>query len=351
MKHGAIRHKLSDYIDESITLEERAAIEEHLKTCTECSDALRELRKTIEHIQKLEEVESPAWMTQKIMAKVREDQEAKRSFWQRVLVPIFTKFPVQALAIIFLTVTAYYIFQSINPAGKYSEEPVGTLAKKEAPAVGRIQEENKAVQEAAPVQKQVPHKPGYKSLNMKDEYEKPAPPVPAEGTIALRAAPAKQKASTSTKDEAGQGIHQAAPRAATPAMTEQATTATGAPLYSESKKTTVSDDHKAKSVLPADKDADDILNVSEHFVKFDLPEKMKKKGLNYTTRKFEHDDITDLRWMLDTNAYRTKPCSDRYIVHVDFSGSKSKYLYCYDRSQITLLGVYEFKEGAWSELK
>jgi hypothetical protein len=351
MKHEEIRHKLSDYIDESITPEERAAIEEHLKTCTECSDALHELTKTIEHIQEIEEVESPAWMTQKIMAKVREEQEAKRSFWQRVFVPMVTKLPVQAVAVIFLIVTAYYIFQGINPAKKYSEEPVGTLANKEVPVAGRTQEENKPLREAAPEQQQVPRKPGYKSLDMKDEYERPEPPVPAEGTIASGPPPAKLEAPTSSRDEITGKKHQAAPRAAAPAMMEQAAPAAGAEQLLHAKSKSVSNEQKKENIVAADREADIRLDITEHFVKFDLPEKMKKKGLNYTTRKFETGDIADLRWMLDTNAYRTKPCSDRYVVHVDFSGSKSKYLYCYDRSQITLLGVYEFKEGTWSEIK
>jgi hypothetical protein len=351
MKHEEIRHKLSDYIDESITPEEREAIEEHLKTCFECSDALREIRKTIEHIQEIEEVESPSWMTQKIMAKVREEQEAKRSFWQRVFLPIFMKFPVQAVAVIFLAVTAYYIYHNINPSQKYSEEPVGTIAKKEVPVAGRIQEENKPIREAASGNKQVPQKPGYRSLDMKDEYEKPAPPVPAQGTIASGHPPAKGEALTSSKDGATEGIHPAAPKAAAPAMmAEQSAPAAGTEQQLHAKSKSVPVERKIKNFVAADRDADIQLDITEHFVKFDLPEKMKKKGLNYVTRKFE-EDIMDLRWMQDTNAYRTKPCSDRYVVHVDFSGSKSMYLYCHDRSQITLLGIFKLEGGTWLEIK
>jgi hypothetical protein len=351
MKHKEIRHTLSDYIDESISPEERATIEEHLKTCTECSDALRELRKTVEHIQEIEEVESPAWMTQKIMAKVREEQEAKRSFWQRVLIPIFTKFPVQAVAVIFLAVTAYYMYQGINPSRKYSEEPVGTLAKKEVPIAERIQEENKPIREAAPEHRQIPQKPGYRSLDMKDGYEKPAPPVPAQETIASGQAPAKGEASTSSKDGAREGIHPAAPRAAAPSMmAEEAAPAAGAEQQLHAKNKSVPDERKTKNFVAADREADIQLDITEHFVKFDLPEKMKRKGLNYVIRKFEKD-IADLRWLQDTNAYRTKPCSVRYVIQVDFSGSKSMYLYCHDRSQITLLGIYKLEEGAWSEIK
>jgi hypothetical protein len=192
MDHNDIRHKLSELIDGVITPGEKADIERHLKTCTECSDALRELKKTIEHIHEIEDVESPAWMTQKIMAKVREDADRKKNLWQRVFVPLFTMFPVQAVAVLFLAITAYFIYANINPAQKYTEKPVGMLAKKEAPAVGRMKEGDKMVPEKAPETKRESHKPGYKSLDMKYEYERPAPPVPQERIVASAPAPAKQ---------------------------------------------------------------------------------------------------------------------------------------------------------------
>ena len=37
MKHEEIRHKLSEYIDGSLPPQDRAAIEEHLMTCSACS--------------------------------------------------------------------------------------------------------------------------------------------------------------------------------------------------------------------------------------------------------------------------------------------------------------------------
>jgi hypothetical protein len=223
MKHEEIRHKLSEFIDGAITPGEKAEIEQHLKACTECADALREIRKTIEYIHAIEEVESPAWMTQKIMAKVREEHEAKNTLWQRVFIPLFTMFPVQAVAVVFLAVTAYFIYTNINPAQKYTEEPVGMLAKKEAPAVQRMKEENKTVREAAPEAKQDSRKPGYKSLDMKYEYEKPAAPVPAvpgAGAVATREesaasapAPAKRESQMYAQDKADLEKRAAAPKA------------------------------------------------------------------------------------------------------------------------------------------
>jgi hypothetical protein len=175
-------------------------------------------------------------MTQKIMAKVREEQEAKKGIWHRVLAFFTMKYPIQALTVLLMAVTAYFIYSSINPAQKYAEEPVGMLAKKEGPPVGRIQEEGKAVREAAPEQKQAPLKPGYKSLDMKYSYEKPAAPVPQEQPAASAPAPEKREAPMSARDEADLGKRELAPKAKAAApslMTEQAASSDGVQAHGE----------------------------------------------------------------------------------------------------------------------
>ncbi|MEK6745057.1 MAG: DUF2275 domain-containing protein [Nitrospirota bacterium] len=212
MKHEEMRHKLSEFIDGAVTPGEKETIELHLKTCTECSDALRELRKTIEHIHAVEEVESPAWMTQKIMAKVRAEQEAKTGLWQRVFAPFLRQFPVQAVAVLFLSVTAFYLYTTMHPTKKYAEAPIERFAKREADDASRAAPKHKAPEIAERREKKVAQVPDYKSLDMKYEYEKPAPPLPAapgveavatrEEPAALAPAPARREATIPVKDEA-----------------------------------------------------------------------------------------------------------------------------------------------------
>lgn len=353
MDHNEIRHKLSEFIDGAVTPGEKAAIERHLETCTECSDALRELRKTIEHIHAIEEVDAPAWMTQKIMAKVRTEAEEKKGLWQRVFAPFLMKFPVQAVAVLFLAVTAYYIYNSINPAQKYVEEPIGMLAEKRAPAVGRMKEEDRTVREAAPKPDHAPQKPGYKSLDMKYSYEKPSAPMPQEQPAASAPSPAKREAQRYAQDKAYREQRSASPRAnaVAPSLTpEQAAPAAGAAQHPAVKESASREMRKAKDVLSVDKEAEARLAVTEHFVNFDLPARMKVKGLSFAIRRFETDD-TDLQWMQKTTAYQSRPCTSKYVVDVELSGNLSKYLYCYDRSKVKLLGVFEFKNGNWSEIK
>jgi hypothetical protein len=354
MKHEEVRHKLSEFIDGAVTPGEKSAIEQHLKTCAECSDALRELRKAIEHIHAIEEVDSPAWMTQKIMAKVRTEAENKKGIWQRVFAPFLTKFPVQAVAVLFLAVTAYYIYSSINPAQKYTEEPVGMPAKKEAPAVGRMKEEDDVVREAAPESKEAARKPGYKSLDMKYAYEKPAAPVPREQPVASAPAPAKQETQMYAQDKTDLERRSVSPKAKAEApslMAEQPAPAAGAAQQPVAREAISPERRNAKDALSLDKaEAEARIAVTEHFVNFDLPAKQKVKGLSFVVRIFQTDD-TDLQWMQKTSAYQSRPCTSKYVVDMELSGSLSKYLYCYDHSHVKLLGVFGFKNGSWSEIK
>jgi hypothetical protein len=340
MNHEEIRHKLSEFIDGAVAPGAQAEIEHHLKTCSECSEALRELRSAVEHIHAVEEVDAPAWMTQKIMAKVREERDSKRGLWQRVFAPVLGHFPVQAVAVLFLAVTAFYIYHSIKPTQKYTEEPVGMVSKKEAPAGDHMREKDAAVRDAVPKAKQAPGKPDYKSLDMKYAYEKPAPPAPQDRSVASAPAPAKE-------EKAGKPA--AAPRTAAPSfITEQAAPSTGAVRQPEARREALSEELAAKKAFEGDREAETLLEVTEHFVKVDLPENMKRKGLRYHTRKFD-PGLTDLRWMGETKTFRASPCSNRYVVDVDLSGRLAKYLYCYDRSRIRLLGVYELRQDGWTE--
>jgi hypothetical protein len=369
MTHNDIRHKLSEYIDGSVAPDERTAIDDHLATCAECSDALRELRKTIEAVKQIEEVDAPAWMTSKIMANVRDEQEAKKDIWHRVVAFFTMKYPIQALTVLFLAVTAYYIYGTINPAQKYAGEPVGVLAKKEAPAAGRMQEEDKSGREAAPEQKLAPQTPGYKSLDMKYSYEKPAAPVPAEAPAASAPAQAKREVFTSAQDDTYRE-KQAAPmraqdkaapevKAAAPAPTKQEAPALAQTEADLNKRPPapramapfmMSERSAPAAGASAEREADAQLAVTEQFAKNDLPGHMKIKGLSFSVRKYQPDQ-TDLQWLPKTAAYRSQPCSDRYIVDVDLSGKLSKYLYCYDGSKALLIGVFELRDEVWSEHK
>jgi hypothetical protein len=262
MEHNDIRDKLSEYIDGSIAAEERTEIEAHLKTCLQCSSALEELRKTIGHIKTVEEIEPPAWMTQKIMAKVRAEAVEQKGFFHRLFFPLRIKLPIQAIAVLFLAVTGFYIYQNIQPASRRSEVPTQEFAaKKQAPPTGT--EQDKLAKADAPElrSKKFPQAPAYNSLDMKQEYETPPPPV-LTGKAAEPSDAGPEGKPALARNEAASGILPVAPQAAAPAtQQEQTAPSAGAALKSEGKQVPFVSKKKTKAVF-ADSIADSAVTIA-----------------------------------------------------------------------------------------
>jgi hypothetical protein len=254
MEHNDIRHRLSEYIDGSIADQEKIEIEAHLKTCQQCSDALQELRKTIEHIKTVEDIDPPAWMTQKIMATVRAEVGEKKSLFHRLFYPLRVKIPIQAIAVLFLAVTGFYIYQNIQPAKRISEAPSQKFAaKKPVPPADTAQDKIAKAERPAPRSKQVPQTPAYKALDMKQEYEKPPQPTLQGQSTEPPAAPAApvmpaeqpmpaQKEADSLKLDASQ--------AGVPAAASEQATGSAQPAEKKSKSAALM--RQTSNVAPAD---------------------------------------------------------------------------------------------------
>jgi len=256
MEHNDVRHKLSEYLDGSMTAQEQAEIEAHLKTCQECESALNELQKTIEQIKAIEEVEPPAWMTQKIMAKVRSEAEEKKSIFQRLFYPLIVKLPLEAVAIVFLAVTAFYIYQDIHPTAKYAESPIPTTqeftVKKEAPPSAIELGEQSKADESLLRSKQVLQAPGYKALDMKQEYEAPSSPQLKDQIASSAPTPAKPAEQPIPEKKAMMAEKRAAaPLALSKAEMPEQNATSGAAPQAEAKRATVASMKKAKE--PVDK--------------------------------------------------------------------------------------------------
>jgi hypothetical protein len=220
MEHNDIRHKLSDYLDGSLSAEEKTEIEAHLKTCPLCSDALRELQKTVKHIRSVEEADPPAWITQKIMARVRTESEQRKGFFSRLFLPLSVKLPIEAVALVFLAVAAFSIYQYL-PSTKSSKTPFQEFeARKAGPQAGIGTDEIGKELGSAPAPRQVPLSPGYKALDMKQEYEKPALPTLRKGAGTPAQAKQEERNLLAGK-EAPVEKRTAAPQPAAPVMQQE----------------------------------------------------------------------------------------------------------------------------------
>lgn len=186
MEHAAIQLKLSDYLDHAVTPEEKAAIEGHLAACPECRKALAELAATRRHVQSLAEVDPPPWLTGKIMARVREQAEQKRGFFRRLFYPLHIKLPVEAMGLIFLTVTAYLIFRNIQPEMKPLVTPSKEIYERAQPA---------SPQTATPLESSEEKKQIRQKAEQPSMAEKSLAPAPrADMTMPLESSAAKPAA-------------------------------------------------------------------------------------------------------------------------------------------------------------
>lgn len=138
-----IQKRLSAYLEKAVSPRQKTAIDAHLKQCKRCRQALADLKRTIEYVQRLEEVEPPAWLAQRVMARVRAEAEEKPGIVKRLFYPIHIKLPLEAIAVIFIAVGAIYIFKTMQPQMQLAKIPTetkemapapATAPKKEAPA-------------------------------------------------------------------------------------------------------------------------------------------------------------------------------------------------------------------------
>jgi hypothetical protein len=107
-----VRNQLSSFIDDLLSPEDSRMIREHLRICQKCEEDYADLRKTLEHIKALAEVEPPAWLTQKVMTKIRAEAEQDKSFFHKLFYPLHIKLPIEAFAMIAVAVIAFYVFKS-----------------------------------------------------------------------------------------------------------------------------------------------------------------------------------------------------------------------------------------------
>jgi len=125
MECSEVQKRLAAYIEKAVSPKQKALIEAHLKGCKRCTGVLADLKKAVKYVQKLKEVDPPPWLTQKVMAQVRSEAEAKRGIWQRLFIPFHIKIPLEAIALLFIIGTIY-VFTAVQPEMQLARAPSET---------------------------------------------------------------------------------------------------------------------------------------------------------------------------------------------------------------------------------
>lgn len=178
MKCADIEKRLSAYIENDMPSHERALIEEHLKSCPHCSKSLADLRKAIERVKSVEELEPPPYLTQKIMAKVKEEAEQKKGILRWLLYPLHIKLPLEIAATVTIAITAVYIYHAGKPELKLAEAPMQdiagqTLLKEKEDVQREVAEKDVAAPSSPPLAKE-----SKKKIMAKPAVEEPQKSVP-----------------------------------------------------------------------------------------------------------------------------------------------------------------------------
>jgi len=110
MNCDTVREDLSDYLEQSLDDVSMRAIESHLSSCALCRAEADSLALCIESIASLPTIDPPIGFTQRVMAHLREI-EAEPGFWERLWLPLGSKIPIHATAVVLVAVLAVYLFQ------------------------------------------------------------------------------------------------------------------------------------------------------------------------------------------------------------------------------------------------
>ena len=145
-----IQKRLSAYLEKAVSPQQKTVIDKHLKQCTRCRQELADLKRTIEYVQKLEEVEPPAWLAQRVMARVRAEAEEKPGIVKRLFYPIHIKLPLEAIAVIFIAVGTLFIFKTMQPEMRLAKIPTETKEMAPAPATAPKKEAPAALSKERP---------------------------------------------------------------------------------------------------------------------------------------------------------------------------------------------------------
>lgn len=138
MEHADMRRKLSAYLDNAVTADEKAEIKRHLGSCGTCRGEIADLELTVGYLKTLPDVEPPPWLTAKIMAKVREMASPKPTLWQRLFYPLHVKLPIEAFALVFLCVTGFYLARTIGTQAPLTSSSFAPPQASVPPSVGGL---------------------------------------------------------------------------------------------------------------------------------------------------------------------------------------------------------------------
>lgn len=172
----SVQEQLSLYIEGDIPYEEKLRIDNHLKSCRSCNESLAGLRKTIQLVNNLEDIEPPYWLARRIMSRVKAEAKPKKGFWKTLFYPLHIKLPIEAVAVVIIAMTSVYIFKTMQPETQFAPVPPAEVADtlKIQPHEPATQKDRESIQKHMTVDT-VAKEPGRFSPPLPHQYRAGAP--------------------------------------------------------------------------------------------------------------------------------------------------------------------------------
>lgn len=185
--HGS-RDSFSAYLDDALTSGERTALEAHLAGCGECRRELDRFRQTVSLLHRVDRPRATVGFVDRVLAGARPTPWYRRAA-RRLFVPLPVKLPIEAAALVVLSIGAVYLFQRTPELQQAAREYAPQVA-------GRP--ETSAAPPAASKGELAGAKPAEPARQLDRESDKPRregkiaaakAPLPASGPVAPPAEP------------------------------------------------------------------------------------------------------------------------------------------------------------------
>jgi hypothetical protein len=111
---------LTEYLDKSLDTAMTTRVATHVISCALCRAEANELADCIHQVATLPVLDAPLGFAQRVMAHVH-DLEPKASLWQRLMLPLTNRVPVQATAVAVIAISAIALYQKEQPSRQNSD--------------------------------------------------------------------------------------------------------------------------------------------------------------------------------------------------------------------------------------
>jgi hypothetical protein len=144
MDCAAILDLLSEYIDGTLDVQTRTAIEKHIAICENCRQELASLRAIVDELGVLDPVKPPADFLEKIHERL-ETRSGFNKILRKLFLPFHIKIPLELAAAATVTILVVLVLNIQKPEIQMMKMPLGTTSQSmgEKPKADRIKPEAK----------------------------------------------------------------------------------------------------------------------------------------------------------------------------------------------------------------